>query len=181
MGAEYSVFSVVADNDPQISGTVGDLDTFESESACSTARPGIYLSLYQQMATSPRALGAYRQFFQQLIDADGSPLLFHCTYGQDRAGWAAFVLLRVLGVPKQTAMHDYLASNGPNAAVHQGYTDYYAEALPPELNNWSLQAEYIDEGLRAVNAMYGSFGQYVRTGLGISAAEADDLRATYLH
>ena len=26
--------------------------------------PGIYLSLYQQMATSPRALGAYRQFFQ---------------------------------------------------------------------------------------------------------------------
>ena len=53
--------------------------------------PGIYTSLYQQMATSPRALGAYRQFFQQLIDAEGSPVLFRCTYGQDRAGWAAFV------------------------------------------------------------------------------------------
>ena len=178
-GAEYSIFSIVADNDPQISGTVGDLDPFETIRMLNGA-PGIYTSLYQQMATSPRALGAYRQFFQQLIDAEGSPVLFHCTYGQDRAGWAAFVLLRVLGVPKQTAMHDYLASNGPNAPVHQGYADYYAEALPPELNDWSLQAEYIDEGLRALNAMYGSFGQYVRAGLGISKAEADDLRATYL-
>ena len=179
-GADYSVFSIVADNDPQITATVGDLDTFETMQMLNGA-PGIYTSLYQQMATSPRALGAYRQFFQELVDADGSTVLFHCTYGQDRAGWAAFVLLRLLGVPKQTAMHDYLESNGPNAPVHQGYTAYYAEALPPELNDWSLQAAYIDEGMRAVNAMYGSFDQYVRVGLGISEAEADDLRATYLN
>ena len=179
-GAEYSVFSIVADNDPQITATVGDLDTFETMQMLNGA-PGIYTSLYQQMATSPRALGAYRQFFQELVDAEGSTVLFHCTYGQDRAGWAAFVLLRLLGVPKATAMHDYLESNGPNAPVHQGYAAYYADALPPELNDWSLQAAYIDEGMRAVNAMYGSFDQYVRVGLGISDAEADGLRATYLN
>ena len=41
----------------------------------------------------------------------GRALLYHCTAGKDRTGWASAVLLSLLGVPRETVMADYLASN----------------------------------------------------------------------
>jgi protein-tyrosine phosphatase len=49
-----------------------------------------------------------RQFVHELFSASGRPVLFHCAAGKDRAGFAAAILLRILGVPLEMVMEDYL-------------------------------------------------------------------------
>ena len=50
----------------------------------------------------------YRQFFRELLAGEGRPILFNCTAGKDRTGFAAALILRILGVPEETIMADYL-------------------------------------------------------------------------
>ena len=47
---------------------------------------------YRQMVALPTAIAAYQELFRGLVDGD-RPVLFHCTAGKDRTGWAAAVLL----------------------------------------------------------------------------------------
>ncbi|SOC47343.1 tyrosine phosphatase family protein [Rhizobium subbaraonis] len=53
---------------------------------------------YRDLVSLPSALEGYKMFFHTLADGALRPLLFHCTTGKDRTGWAAAVLLTVLGV-----------------------------------------------------------------------------------
>ena len=41
----------------------------------------------------------FRQFIHTVLDANGAPVIWHCTAGKDRTGFAAAILLRVLGCP----------------------------------------------------------------------------------
>ncbi|MFT3893284.1 MAG: tyrosine-protein phosphatase [Anaerolineales bacterium] len=71
----------------------------------------------------------FRRFFRELESANGLPVLFHCTAGKDRTGFAAALLLRVLGVPQETVMKDYLLTN-----------DYFFGGY-----RWNLDAGTTDE------------------------------------
>ena len=57
------------------------------------------------------AFEQYRIFFQILKDENNYPVVFHCTAGKDRTGYAAALLQHFLEVDDQTIMHDYLLSN----------------------------------------------------------------------
>ena len=52
----------------------------------------------------------YENFLRSLID-DGTPTLFHCTAGKDRAGFASAMVLSILGVPREKVIEDYLLTN----------------------------------------------------------------------
>lgn len=53
----------------------------------------------------------YRDFFKVLLDEKNYPLLYHCTAGKDRTGFATFLLLSLLGVEKEQIVNDYLLTN----------------------------------------------------------------------
>ena len=53
----------------------------------------------------------YKDFFRYLIDNNAEPVLFHCTAGKDRAGFASALILSVLGVPREKVIEDYLLTN----------------------------------------------------------------------
>jgi protein-tyrosine phosphatase len=53
----------------------------------------------------------YSRFLHDLADPVNLPTLFHCTAGKDRTGFAAALVMMVLDVPRETAMHDYLLTN----------------------------------------------------------------------
>jgi protein-tyrosine phosphatase len=126
-----------------------------------------------------------RQFIHQLLSADGRPVLFHCAAGKDRTGFAAAILLRILGVPQEVVMEDYLLTNqyflpaywwniklaqliqGKQfAAVVQGFM----EASPA----------YLRVAFEAIDHEYGSFKNYVRDGLKLSEKEIKYLKSLYL-
>ncbi len=72
----------------------------------------------------------FARWFALLLE-DERPLVFHCTAGKDRTGWAAALLLHALGVPQQVIAQDYLLTNQlyrrPAALAAQA-----AQHIPPK-------------------------------------------------
>jgi protein-tyrosine phosphatase len=52
----------------------------------------------------------FREFVHTVLEADGEPVAWNCSAGKDRTGFAAAILLRILGVPQELVMQDYMAS-----------------------------------------------------------------------
>ena len=53
----------------------------------------------------------YKKFFRHVIENNAEPIVFHCTAGKDRAGFASAMILTVLGVPREKVIEDYLLTN----------------------------------------------------------------------
>ena len=59
-----------------------------------------------------------------------APLVVHCAAGKDRTGVAIAVLLRALGVPKETVIEDYLLTNTSGISKHFIRTRHAGAARP---------------------------------------------------
>ena len=121
---------------------------------------------------SPR----FAQFFGHLL-ADDAPLVFHCTAGKDRTGFAAALLLEALGVPRDIILQDYLLTND----FYQIPTANPAD-LPPEVMNvlWRVQANFLEAAFEVVEADFGSVPRYLKEALGLDAQAQERLVALYL-
>ncbi|WP_353943157.1 tyrosine-protein phosphatase [Streptomyces sp. HUAS MG91] len=131
------------------------------------------------MVSGASAKSAYQKVFGGI--ADGDSVLFHCTAGKDRTGWANAALLTALGVPRETVMADYLASNDyraeANAAALASMPPEQAKVYKPLLD---VRAEYLNSGFDEVRKTFGSFDAYERQGLGLSKSELRDLKRDLL-
>ncbi|MDG4858864.1 tyrosine-protein phosphatase [Streptomyces sp. T-3] len=134
------------------------------------------------MVSGEGAKSAYTKVFQGFEDTDpNSAVLFHCTAGKDRTGWADAALLTALGVPRGTVMADYLASNDYRRAANEAALAHLpaeqAKVYKPLLD---VRAEYLDSGFAEVQNSYGSFRTYLNKGLGIDGRELRDLKRDLL-
>ncbi|MEU9162541.1 tyrosine-protein phosphatase [Streptomyces sp. NPDC048424] len=124
---------------------------------------------------------AYTQVFDGIRNDHRRSVLFHCTAGKDRTGWANASLLTALGVPSETVMADYLASNdyrkAANDAVLSHLPAQQAAVYKPLLD---VRPEYLNSGYDEVKAEYGSFDRYLKDGLGIDSRELRRLKKDLL-
>ncbi|MFF0288481.1 tyrosine-protein phosphatase [Streptomyces sp. NPDC005262] len=106
--------------------------------------------------------------FCGVADDDARAVVFHCTAGKDRTGWANAALLTALGVPRSTVMADYLASNDyraqANAAALASMPAEQAAVYKPLLD---VRPEYLNSGFQEVSEKSGSFGAYEKQALGL--------------
>ncbi|ROO85615.1 protein-tyrosine phosphatase [Actinocorallia herbida] len=133
------------------------------------------------MVASDSGRAAYTSVFDGLAGTGSHAVLFHCTAGKDRTGWAAAALLTALGVPRATIMRDYLASNDYRAAANASTLD----ALPPFLAKvykplLDVRPAYLNAGFDQVKETFGTFPAYEKDGLGLTAAELKHLKAALL-
>lgn len=132
------------------------------------------------------SLGSARRSYATLLDQmNGAPILYHCTAGKDRTGWASAVILMLLGVPRETVMADYLASNAFLKAKNDRAMEMLAKSNSPiDPANleavMTVRASYLEAAFDEVERRYGSFDAYVRSGLGLNGEDIRLLRATYL-
>ena len=119
----------------------------------------------------------FAQFFE-LLQANDDPLVFHCTAGKDRTGWAAALLLTALGVDEEQIMEDYLLTNQyfkRPALSHLGQLPEDAlDAL------WRVQPSYLMASVDVVRAQHGSVDNYLTRVLGVDSAARDRLAELYL-
>jgi protein-tyrosine phosphatase len=124
-------------------------------------------------ANTPR----FASLFAHVLDEQVAPVVFHCTAGKDRTGFAAALILRSLGVSDEDVMRDYLLTNQrlkmPDPSRH---------GLSPEVGNilWRVQPEFLHAAFEAVQADYGGLEGYFREGLGLREAERECLLQLYL-
>ncbi len=62
-------------------------------------------------AYATEKLPRFRALLALIADPARRPIAFHCTAGKDRTGFAAALLLLALGVPRETVIADYLATD----------------------------------------------------------------------
>lgn len=118
----------------------------------------------------------FAQLFELLLDSN-APLVFHCTAGKDRTGFAAALILLALGVPRPVVMQDYLLTNTlyrPPAGI--------ASAAPQEVLDviWRVQEDFLEAALHGVEVEHGGIAPYLERVLGVNAAAQKKLAALYL-
>lgn len=141
--------------------------------------------LYREMIQFPSANHSFGALIQALA-TENAPVLFHCTAGKDRTGWATAVLLTALGVPRDEVVRDYLLSrdrlrekNAREIAemIRTGDGTITAAQWEPL---YDVRADYLQAAFDEVDRRYGSFDAYRRDGIGISDVLLERLRLKFL-
>ena len=115
--------------------------------------------------------------FLALLQLSDAPLVFHCTAGKDRTGWAAALLLTALGVDEEQIMEDYLLTNQlfkRPVSIFGNMSEEVLDAL------WRVQPSYLMASVDIVRAQHGSVDKYLTEALGVDQAARDRLAQLYL-
>jgi protein-tyrosine phosphatase len=145
----------------------------------------IMAEMYRWFVTDPVIRSRFAQAVRLLADPDRTPLLFHCTAGKDRTGWAAAIVLTALGVDRPTVHADYLLTNERSAATMERIMELFTSRRileVPALMRPVLQAEaaYLDAAFGAVAEGWASFEDFLTEGLGLEPETLAALRKNLL-
>jgi protein-tyrosine phosphatase len=133
---------------------------------------------YRAFVTLPSARSAYRRLFEGLASAE-APVLYHCTTGKDRTGWATAVLFRLLGVPEEQLLEDYLLTNTELLPMVQPWMDQFEEGggdprlLMPILG---VQESYLAAAFAQLEESFGTVEDYLLDGLDLAPATLESLQ-----
>ena len=153
----------------------GDFDDFDPDQAMLRANRQFASDFTPQIS----------EFVHTVLAADGNPVVWHCSAGKDRSGFAAAVLLRILGVPRHMVMQDYMASLEPALASRHNQIrklrllkgEQVAEKLQVMMG---VEEAWLEAAFEQVDATWGSFDNYVHEGLQLSDKDIARLRDTLL-
>jgi protein tyrosine/serine phosphatase len=147
-----------------------------------------YLRDYYQTAPfKPRHVDLFARYFQALAAGEG-PVLIHCAAGKDRTGVLAALTHHVAGVHLDDIRADYLLTNNPERIAAR--TPMVAAMIAQETGRTptdaairaaiGVEAEYLDEAFRAIEAGHGGLDAYLERALGVDAAMRAEIEAALL-
>ncbi len=119
----------------------------------------------------------FAEVFAQLLQ-DDSPLVFHCTAGKDRTGFAAALVLLALGASRAMVMQDYLLTNRVYRKPPPPADDAAARAVHEVI--WGVRAEYLQLALDDMERQPGGVQGYLQQRLGVGEAARRRLAQLYL-
>ena len=118
----------------------------------------------------------FARFLRHLL-SHPTPVVFHCTAGKDRTGFAAALLLSVLGVDRNTIMQDYLVTN-------QRYrrTPSLEGRGPAHVMEvvWQVQPAFLQASFDVIDDGYRGLSGYLSGPMGMQADELKQLRHALL-
>ncbi|MDE2596576.1 MAG: tyrosine-protein phosphatase [Sphingomonadales bacterium] len=136
-----------------------------------------------------------RLIFAKLLRGEG-PLVYNCSAGQDRTGFATAMVLSALGAPRETIIADYhlstayrrpenempkidpgMAAANPVAAMFASYQR--APSQKPQPLKTAEGKAFLSFALEEIEAKWGSVDGYLKAELGLGPTEIRSLRARY--
>lgn len=125
---------------------------------------------------------AFRDFFALFDDEANFPLIFHCTGGKDRTGFAAAMLLSVLGASDEAIFDDFLISRKNTLPQSARVMSKLLEIVPAETLDVLLTVfpQFLRASLDEIDALWGSRERFLRDALGVVPARAAHIRAFLL-
>lgn len=141
----------------------------------------------KEFVHQPISQKAYHDTLQLMAQKDAAPLFFHCKGGKDRTGFAAMLLLGVLGVEEEMIYYDYLLTNRAREKKNQRYLQNFRkmaqgdEAVAQYLYSmFDTRKEYLEAAISEIKKMSGSIRQYCIDILQLNEAELTALETLYL-
>lgn len=144
----------------------GGISGLNLETSSGLSADEFMAKIYCNLVLDEGIIAVYSEFFQRIMEADKLPLLFHCSAGKDRTGWAAAMVLYALGVDEKIIMHDYMLS-----------AQYIRGKYPPGNDRFTVKPQFLQAGLEQAKRSYGSIAGYLREALRVDTAR---LQAMYL-
>ena len=127
----------------------------------------------------------YRAFFQMILQADNYPILYHCTAGKDRTGFASAMVLSALNVDRQQIIDEYMMTNFYTHDFIEGKAKLGARLLGANQDNVraiaGVRLRYIEEAFRTIEEKYGTVEAYLCEALGICDEEVEELKRLLLY
>lgn len=128
----------------------------------------------------------FSEMLRLLTDSNNLPILIHCTAGKDRTGFACSLIQRILGMPTEAVMQDYLLSNS--------HLDRFIREMQRRLSIlfifgisrqkmlplFEARRAYLTAALDQIKSDYRSLDVYLRKGLNFSDADRRELTETLL-
>ncbi|MCA8093536.1 tyrosine-protein phosphatase [Burkholderia anthina] len=141
-------------------------------------------TMYRAFVTTETARTSYHALFAGFA-ASGGNLVFHCTAGKDRTGWAATILQTIAGVPQQTILTDYLLTNVYSASeiaayVAQAQRSGGQDAADMMAALQGARTAYLQAAYDQVATSYGSMASYIDNGLQLDHATQNAIRQRLL-
>jgi len=140
--------------------------------------------LYENFVHYKSSSDCYRQFIDIIKEHDKGSIYFHCSAGKDRTGFAAYILLRILGATDEEAMAEYMRSNDVSEEQLQVLIKDLTEAFkgldPDTLRSFlGVKTEYLQSSIDAIKELYGDFDTYRKEALNVSDEDVKFLQAKY--
>ena len=98
----------------------------------------------------------------------------------DRTGFAAYLILKTLGVQDDCILEDYMLSNVYRSEENQAFTRQIPN-IPGLEELLCVKEEYLKTSIQAIEEQYGDFETYVKEEYGIRKNEIAILRERYLY
>ena len=179
-GVSYVNFDVLADKMIKWENTMQWAAGLSPDTAEATML-GDYKA-FIRMTSSQKGFG---DFLRACAKAEGA-ILFHCAAGKDRTGFAAAIILKILGVSDEDIYADYLKTleerKEANVQIIEKYrkTGLGESQLAALSAIYGLKREYLDTAFAVINEEYGNFENYITQGLGITSEEVQRIKELYL-
>lgn len=126
--------------------------------------------VYRDFVLEESARRAYHDFFQILLKSNKpkDTVLFHCTAGKDRTGFAAALFLRCMGVDMDCIINDYLITNEYlkkriEETIVKFQSLHIDEAIIQETKKYFLaQENHLKLSFQTISDNYGDFQTYLK-------------------
>ena len=192
-GVDYVYLPILSERAPGVEQDEEAVElTFETAVRDPVSSKTYMVQVYESCVTNPFTVSQYRRFLDILLEepeaAPHKAVLWHCTAGKDRAGFAAVLVEWLLGVKREDIIEDYLATN----VYRREETQQFLARMKKEFGEpdgqmkeaffwlFSAHEEYLEAVFAKAAELYGSFDAYLSEGLKVTEEERRILRARYL-
>ena len=137
---------------------------------------GYLMNYYREAPFAGRHIDLFSRYFKALAEAEG-PVLIHCAAGKDRTGVLAALTHRLAGVHQDDIIEDYLLTNDPERIAARA--PMVSQVITTETGRTAtdaairaaigVEAEYLVEAFRAIDAEHGSADAYLERVLGVDS------------
>ena len=135
----------------------------------------LMIESYEEYATD--FIDTYRFFLNLLTDSKNFPLVFHCTAGKDRTGFASALVFFCLNISYKSMIEDYLLTNKLWKTTLK---------LPIQASKSSIKAmlraevDYINSAINKVKDEYKSMDSFIIKGLKVSKTKIKKIQINLL-
>lgn len=143
---------------------------------------------YESFVSESFARQTYARFVRILLEKHEKAVLWHCTAGKDRTGFATVILLELLGVDREEILKDYLRTNEylkeeQEQLIHmvQAQSGIRDEASREALTLLFGASEiFLNALYQKTESLFGSFEGFLEQGLDITPDKKKKLQEMYL-
>lgn len=139
---------------------------------------------YRSFIEDSHSITQYANFLDILFSQEEGAVLYNCTAGKDRTGFASALILELLDVDEKTVRDDYLNTN----IYLKTEVEQIMKMLKSRIGGYenvlydffSAREEYLDCLYETAAEHFGSFAKMIEDGMGFGPEKKEKLKKMYL-